>query len=239
MKIVFSGLEGAGKSLKLAMTVRGLVERNAKWKQETGKVRPLVSNMQFSPDFERYVREDLGLEIVYWEHLDELIKMSDCDVIIDELGNYFDARMWTDLSLDVRRWLTQGSKCGIDIYGSAQDFAQVDKAFRRLVNELLEVRKLFGSRRPAPTLPPVLKVWGVCAIFRVDPRSYKEDDKKYESSGIPSFFLIRKEYCDIFYTGQKIERGRLPALRHEERLCIHHRTIGGDGSCNFCKITHI
>jgi len=239
MKVVYSGLEGSGKSLKLAMVVSQLVERNAKWLKESGIVRPLVSNMKFSTEFENYVREK-GLSIEYWEHLDELIKHKNCDVIIDELGNYFDSRMWTDLSLDVRRWLTQGSKCGIDIYGSAQDFAQVDKAFRRLVNELQEIRKLIGSRRPTPTKPPVKRIWGICAVFDIDPRAYKEDDKKYDSTSIvPSFFFIRPRYCAIFDTTQEIRRGRFPALRHEERKCEHHRDIGGDASCNFCKIFHV
>jgi len=51
MKVIFSGLESSGKSLKLAMTVVDLVHRNAKWNKITGKSRPIVSNMRFSPHF--------------------------------------------------------------------------------------------------------------------------------------------------------------------------------------------
>jgi len=237
-KYIYSGLEGSGKSLQLARAVRGLVKRNAKWFATSGTERPIVSNLHFSEDFVAQANS-LHVPIKYWEHLDELIRYEQCDVIIDEVGNYFDSRLWTDLSLDVRRWLTQGSKCGIDIYGSAQDFAQVDKSFRRLVNELCEIRKLFGSRRPSVTKPPVNHIWGVCASFAVNPRSYKEDEKEYENAVIPSFFFIRKKDCDIFDTTQKINRGRLPALRHEKRVCEHHLEIGGDGTCSFCKIAHV
>jgi len=245
MKVVFSGLEGSGKSLKLAMTVVEIVHRNIKWFKETGIARPIISNLKFSEEFQKYVIDN-GLKIVYWEHLDELIKFTDCDVIIDELGNYFDARMWTDLSLDVRRWLTQGSKCGIEIYGSAQDFAQVDKSFRRLVNFLFEIRKLVGSRRPSATTPPVKKIWGICRKIEIDPRAYKEDDKKYDdSSSIFTFlnpmnyFFIREKYCKIFDTGQKIVRGKFPPLRHETRYCEKHLKSDGDGSCDYCKELHI
>lgn len=237
-KYIYAGLEGSGKSLRLAGVVRGLVKRNAKWFKTNGQSRPIVSNMLFSADF-KALAESVGVPIIYWEHLDELIRVEQCDVIIDEVGNYFDSRLWADLSLDVRRWLTQGSKCGIDIYGSAQDFAQVDKSFRRLVNELCEIRKIIGSRRPSVTKPPVTRIWGVCASFTINPRSYKEDEKEYENALIPSFFFIKKSDCEIFDTTQKIQRGRHPALRHEKRVCEHHSEIGGDGTCTFCKVVHI
>jgi len=101
--------------------------------------------------------------------------------------------MWTDLSLDVRRWLTQGSKMGIEFYGSAQDFAQVDKAFRRLCNHLYDIKKLLGSARPSATKPPVKKIWGICLMNSLDPNAYNEDKKKYEGGvWIPSFFFHKK-----------------------------------------------
>jgi len=165
--------------------------------------------------------------------------MENCDVIIDEVGNYFDSRMWADLSLDVRKWLTQGSKCGIEIYGSAQDFAQVDKSFRRLVNALYDIRKLFGSRRPAATKPPVKRIWGLCLARELDPQGYDEDKKAFNGSFIPIPFLIRRKDCEIFDTKQKIGRSEYPALRHEVRRCQHHEASGGDGSCTFCKVVHI
>ena len=101
MKIVYSGLEGSGKSLKLAMVARSLVLRNSKWLAKSGIMRPLASNLRFSDWFVDFAKQR-GIEIIYWKDLDELITLSDCDVIIDELGNYFDARGWENLSLDDR-----------------------------------------------------------------------------------------------------------------------------------------
>jgi len=220
MKYIVSGLESSGKSLLLASMVADIAQRNYKWLKKSGLVRPIYTNLQFSDDFTSYCQDELGIPIKYWSNLDELILLSNCDVIMDEVGNYFDSRMWADLSLDVRRWLTQGAKTGIEIYGSAQDFAQVDKAFRRLVNVLLHVTKVVGSPRPSATKPPVRFIWGLCMKRDLNPRAYDEDNKQPASSfALPTFFLIQRKYCEMFDTTQKILRSKPTALRHEERFC--------------------
>lgn len=238
MKIIYSGLEGSGKSLKLARVAQELVWRNHKWQKASGISRSIATNMLFSEKFLLNAKE-LNVPIINWQNLDDLIKLEQCDVIIDEVGNYFDSRMWADLSLDVRKWLTQGGKCGIEIYGSAQDFAQVDKAFRRLVNALFDIRKLFGSRRPSATKPPVKKIWGLCVARALDPQGYDEDKKAFNGSFIPHPFIITRKDCEVFDTTQKIGRSEYPAMRHEVRYCQLHPHSGGDGSCTFCKTVHI
>jgi len=255
MKVIFSGLESSGKSLRLAMEVGDIAARNGKWlKKQTDyytkhgaiaflaaygyekpRARPLASNLRFSKEFEDYYTNELGLPpIIYWENIEDLIKLSHCDVIIDEVGNYFDSRMWSDLSLDARRWLSQGAKAGIEIYGSAQDFAQVDKAFRRLVNHLFLIRKLIGSPRPSATRPPVRRIWGVCMMTELDPQGYDEDKKKFATDGlqIPHFFFIYKEYCDMFDTSQIIKKSKTPPLKHMDYTCELP-------NCTFHKITHV
>lgn len=234
MKVIYTGLESSGKSLKLAMVVSQLALRNHKWFKKSGKKRAIASNLKFSDEFYNYVVKDLGIPIIYWENLDELTALSDCDVIIDEVGNYFDSRLWTDLSLDTRRWLTQGAKMGIELYGTAQDFAQVDKAFRRLVNELYYINKVMGSRRPSATKPPVKYIWGLCLIRPLDPQGYDEDKKKF--SGIvamPSIFTIQRNYCEIFDTLQKIKKSKPLAFKHSERFCELHGQ-----SCSYAKVIH-
>lgn len=235
MKIIYSGLESSGKSLRLAMDVVDIAYRNSKWKKESGIERPIVSNIEFSQEFFTRVTKELGVPIHYWENLDDLLQYQNADIICDEVGNYFDSRLWADLSLDVRRWLTQGAKSGIEFYGSAQDFAQIDKAFRRLCNELYEITKVIGSPRPSPTKPPIKKIWGVCMIRELDPRSYNEDNKKALTSAfinLPKFFFIQRKYCEIFDTTQKIKRSKPALLKHEERFC-------SDPNCTFHKVVHI
>jgi len=229
-KVIYSGLESSGKSLKLAMVSLGLLERNRRWFLRSGLIRTIASNLEFSKEFEDKANQ-YGIPIVYWKDIDDLVTFENCDVIIDEVGNYFDARMWQDLSLDLRRWLTQGAKCGVEIYGSAQDFAQVDKSFRRLVNELYHIKKVIGSPRPSATKPPIKSIWGLCLMRQLDPVGYEEDNFKAVSI-LPSVFLIRKKYCEIFNTNQKIVRSNPPPLRHIMRKC-------GQEGCDFCKIQHL
>jgi len=231
-KIIYAGLESSGKSYKLAMVVSELVYRNAKWFKKTGIIRPIAANMRFSESFTQFAKE-LNVPLQYWENLDDLVKFSNADIVIDEVGNYFDSRMWQDLSLDVRRWLTQGAKSGIEIFGSAQDFAQVDKSFRRLVNSLYEITKIIGSPRPSATRPPVKRIWGICFVRELDPKSYNEDKKKFASSfSLPSIMFLERKYCEIFDTTQKIKRSEYPRLRHEERFCELE-------DCEFHKVVHI
>jgi len=178
-KTIFSGLEDSGKSLQLAITAGVLAERNSKWAKITGVPRPIVSNLEFLPSFHKYVTEDLGIPIKYWKDLEELPLLTDCDLIIDEVGAYLDSRTFKDLPLDFRLWLAQASKLGVDIYGSAQDFAQVDITFRRLTTHLYEITKLIGSSRPTKTRPSSKRIWGVCTMRALDPVGYDEQKKAF------------------------------------------------------------
>jgi len=201
------------------MTAKELVIRNSRWNKRYDKDRPIVSNMRFTPTFEEWAKE-MGVRIEYWKNLDDLIQYNNADIICDEVGTYFDSRLWSDLSPDVRSWLQQGGKVGIEFYGAAQDFAQVDKSFRRLCSQLFLIRKIIGSGRPAATKPPVKYIWGICMVSELDPNAYDEDKKKFASGTIiPSFFLIEREFCEIFYTGQRIEKSKPAKLRHTERWC--------------------
>jgi len=241
MKVIYSGLESSGKSLRLAMLCVDLVHRNKKWAKITGIPRPIYSNIQFSNEFTDYAKSQ-GIELKYWKNIDDLVKLDEADIICDEVGNYFDSRGWENLSLDCRRWLTQGAKTGIEFYGGAQDFAQVDIAFRRLVQDgdLKNIRKIVGSRRPSKTKPPVKFIWGICVMWDMDAQGYDEKNKSFASGWIPSaIFLIRKKYCRIFDTNQKLLLSELPALRHQVRFCEKCVEKGGDGSCTFCKVTHV
>jgi len=231
MKIVYTGLESSGKSLKLAMDAVWVLKRNIRWKKLTGIARPICSNMKFSEHFLQHATEE-GIPIREWSDLEELCETNNADIFIDEIGTYFDARLWPELSQDVRRWVAQGAKSGIEIYGAAQDFAQVDISYRRLVNELYLIQKIFGSRRPAATKPPVKHIWGVCIVHAMNPRRYQELNPEFIKQGIiPKFFFIRREYCEVFDTGQLIRRSAPMPFKHVERICQ-------DPNCNFSRVSH-
>jgi len=245
MKIIFSGLESSGKSLKLAMLCFELVKRNSKWNRVTGRSRPIISNIGFKKDFEDYAKS-MNVELKYWKNLGELVTFQEADIICDEVGNYFDSRGWENCTLDIRRWLTQGAKTGIEFYGAAQDFSQIDIAFRRLVQngDLKFIRKIAGSRRPAATKPPVRRIWGICYAQSLDPTAYDEKNRQFAGGFLDMFiptnyFFIRRRFCDIFDTQQKLARSEPPLYRHEVRFCELHADKGGSGKCKFCRVMHV
>jgi hypothetical protein len=185
--------------------------------------------MQFSLWFQTKA-EELNIPLILWQDLDDIVDTQDCDIIIDEIGTYFDSRTWQDLTLKTRRWIAQSAKLGVEIYGASQDFAQVDISFRRLVNELWYIKKLFGSPRPSNTKPPIKKIWGLCMMRDLDPRNYSEADNEFHTaSPIPKFFAIRRHDCEIFDTRQLIKKSKSQPFVHEERVCP---------VCGFIKVSH-
>lgn len=213
----------------LAMKADDILRRNAKWKRKSGISRPIVSNIEFSKSFmERAEKMEIPVHI--WSNLDDLIRWRDADVFIDELGTYFDSRTWTDLSLDTRRWIAQGAKSGIEMYAAAQDFAQVDVAFRRLTTVVYQINKLTGSARPAATRPPVKRIWGICVKWELDPRSFKSTEAEMKLAWImPGFFFIRRKWCELFDTTQFLKRSERPAFKHYTRACP---------DCGYEKVYH-
>lgn len=230
MIVGWTGLPGASKTTQLAKTAVDLLYRNRKFYEKTGRIRPIVSNIRFSPIVESEFNGPN--QILYWSDLEQLVTVRDADVLIDEAMVYFDSRSWEHLSLDVRRWLAQHRKYGVDIYFTSQEFMQVDIAFRRLVSNLFYLTKLVGSRDISATLPPPRFIWAIVRVTTVDPINYDEQKKEYRSSGFPSFKLLTKSDTDIFNTRQEIKASKWPPLRHIVRICE-------DLNCGFHKTQHV
>lgn len=221
------GLPGQGKSLFSARTVLQLLDRNKRWFEKTGIKRQIASNMPFNEDA---VAAALKWESIdgwfrYWTSLEEVIVLPDVDVVFDEVANKFDARNWLNLPENVKWWLRHHDKDGIEIYANTQHYEAVDVQFRRLVNRLLVVQKLVGSRRPAATRPPIKRVWGVCAIRQHDPRLYtfNADNAQAEevksAMGWPSLFWISRELVSVYDTRHKIHGDSETTLRHVSKRC--------------------
>jgi len=229
MIVVISGLPGAGKSLKLARTVLQVLERNRKWEKKSGVKRLLYTNLKLAPwvmeEFSEYVRE--------WEDTQELTRLRNVDVIWDEFATAMDATQWQNMSLELKRWLQQHRKFGIEIYGTTQDFAQVDKSFRRLVSDLIHVTKLIGSRDKSNTMPDVKTIWGLCTVRTLDPQKYDEAKSKFENTGmLPQFMWISRKDIEVYDTTAEVKVGHYPPLRHIAREC----ELAG---CDHVKTIHV
>lgn len=226
MIVIFTGLPGSGKSYKLGQTAIELLYRNRKMHERGAPLRKVYTNLKLSADVEAEFRD----YIEYWTELKQLTPLRDVDVLIDEVATYFDARLWETLSLEMRRWLAQHRKFGIEIYGTSQDFAQVDKAFRRLTSDLLYLTKLIGSRDISATKPAPKYIWGIAAVRHLDPTKYDEQKSKFENTGLPSFLLIGRKGTQVFDTRAEVKLSSALPLKHIEKECempncTYHKTI--------------
>jgi len=228
MIAIFTGLPGSGKSYKLGSTVVDVLYRNKRYFEKHGKRRMLWTNLQLSPAIE----EEFEGFFLYWTDLRQLTPLRDCDVIVDEVATYFDARLWETLSLEMRRWLAQHRKFGIEIYGTSQDFAQVDKAFRRLTSDLLYLTKIAGSRDISATRPDPKFIWGISLVRTLDPTKYDEAKSKFEDSGLPKFMIITRAGTAIFDTRAEVKLSSALPLKHIEKVCE-------DANCSFHKVVHV
>lgn len=208
MKIVYTGLESSGKSLKLSRMAESILRRNKCWLRITGIPRIMAFNSPMSADYISRVKS-VGCVYLEYKNFGEIANLEEADIFIDELIKYFPAST-NSLNNEQLDFITQGAKTGIHLICASQDFSQVHKQFRRLVQEVYVITKLFGSKRPMKTSPPVKYIWGVCFMRGVRPSSFKGDTVDMESVGIPSFFFIERIDTERFDTSYKIPLTTLP-----------------------------
>jgi len=213
---IVEGAPGQGKSLYTAKLAQKILKRNEKWAKESDKTRLLYSNIRFSDQFE----ERWHKFIRYWTSPAELVKLNDCDILWDEIATELDARNFANLSDELKRFLSQYRKRGVDLYANTQDFSMVDARARLMVTRVATLSKIIGSPDPSPTKPPIKYIWGLVAVREVI--NFKEaNPEKKEYQMLPSFFFIDKEDIKIYDTRQAIDSGQLPMrrLRKEIQTC--------------------
>jgi len=230
---IYTGLPGAGKTHKMAKTMISVLYRNKKWHEKQlkrdpkAKKREVWSNIKLSPT----VEQEFDGFIRYWSEPHELPLLRDVDVFWDEIATHLDSTQWQNMSLEIKRWLQQHRKFGIEIYGTTQDFAMIDKSMRRLTSDLYIITKLFGSRDKSNTKPNPRFIWGVSILRYMDPTTYDEMDSKKFAGGLPHFMWISKHSVNVFDTTQEVKMGKYPPLNHIERECIQK-------GCTFHKVVH-
>lgn len=262
MIAIFTGLPGSGKSTKLASTLVDVLYRNKFYYEKRKKEAEFAYNSALvrakkagrEPEFllkfpaptlplKRILWTNLKLKpaveqefagyFEYWKDLRQLTVLKDVDVAIDEVATYFDARLWDTLSLEMRRWLAQHRKFGIEIYGTAQDFAQCDKSFRRLTSDLLYLKKIIGSGDISPTRPPPKFIWGIVFVRALDPTTYDEQKSKFaDGHSLPSIMLINRRMTEIFDTRAEVLMSSALPLKHIEKECELP-------NCPFHKTVHV
>lgn len=228
MKVTITGLPGAGKSAYLAKVALRCLKENKSQHQlmlkeweESGKMDPqpmprlVWSNMHFA----EWVEKEFAGYFDYWTDRVQLIKLRDCDIFIDEEQLYFDAQEWQMMSASEKRFFQQHRRYGVDIYGAAQDFAQVDKSIRRVTSNLLMLRKFIGTRDISSTRRNPKFVFVLSTIVELEPEIYDETISKLSGGRFKWFLMITKKDTEIFNTREEIQASEFPPLRKIKRVC--------------------
>lgn len=221
MKVIYTGIESSGKSLLLSRQAEKVRQRNIRWFKITKLKRTMAFNSPMSEKFKNLII-DSNINYLEFKNLDEILYLEEADIFIDEVIKFFPASGSSSLSNEQLHFITQGAKSGIHLWGASQDFSQVHKQFRLLVNEVYIIKKIIGSRRPMKTAPPVTSIWGICTKQKVSPTSFKGDSTSMdEVEGGLSFFFIRKVDVERFDTSYKIPQSKLPVrkIRRQEEYC--------------------
>jgi len=229
---IVEGRPGQGKSLYTARLARKLLQRNKKWYEKTGIKRKIMSNVRFSPAFEKEAGDFIG----YWGTIDEVTKMHDVDLLWDEIATELDSRNFQNLSEEVKRFLSQYRKRGVDIYANTQDFSMVDMRARLMMTRVASLSKMLGSPDPSPTRPPIKRIWGLVMIRDVA-EIMSDDPHNKTYMGIPSFFFIDREDVEIYDTRQDIPMSPPLPYRHIVRQCEY--ADDPKHECNVCKVLHV
>jgi len=231
---VFTGRAGAGKSLSMAEQLLVILNRNYKYFKRSKQIRPVYSNLRINPDIidhykNLYDTPDQKEFLNYFIDSDELLEIKNADVFIDEIGTYFDAQEYKNMSPQLKRWIQQHRKRGVEIWATAQDFAQLDKSFRRLTDTVKYNTKLIGSRDVSATKPPPKWIWGLIIQRTINPTDYEEDNKSSQAKGFMPFLITRKK-TEVFDTTQDISPTYKSLFKHMDRNCP---------DCGFKKAVHI
>jgi len=222
MKGIIIGEESGGKTYRLMCHFHDNVLRNEALFQRYAIRRPIVHNLPLST-LAYELAESHGVELQRWTSIDQLPTLTGADLYIDEISAYFDARLWELLSLDVRRWLPQAAKVGVDIYGVCQNWEQLEVSYRRLTNQVIEMRKVLGTERPGPGRPPRNMSFALFAEWEYAPRNGELGEAAWK---FPRFFDRR--IGALYDTNARIKSAHNAPLSHIERECAecgHKKTL--------------
>ncbi len=227
MKLGFTGLESSGKSQLMAvLSCRNLDTAIRYIKKRKKMGLPFVPRTMAhdSPMCQAYIDKcnKWGIPYIHFYNLTEILHLNEVDIHINEINKFFPARGSEPLTREQTEFLTQGAKDGVDIYFCSQDFSQTHKQFRYLVNELHLVVKVFGSRRPSRSTPPVKFIYGLVLHWAINPRTFKGDNMTMErETYMPSFYLINREDTELYDTSYKVRGSQLPPIKMAQQDVVY------------------
>lgn len=223
MKIVYTGKESQGKNYILASEAYDHIIRNKRWLKRTGYPSTMAFDKSSGSEEMKKLVEEAGLIYKEYVNLTDLLPLEEADIYMGEVLKFFPAKGSEPLTPEQIDFLTQGAKSGVFMYCASQDFSQVHKSFRLLVNDVYQVHKIMGSRRPIKRRPNSKYIWGMILARRVDPETFKGDDTtmKEELLTFPQIYFIRKKIVNLFKTNLKVPMTEHPPLIMRRQPIFH------------------
>jgi hypothetical protein len=232
---IVEGKPGQGKSLYHARLIRKLIKRNKKWFDKSGICRVVYSNIKLSPEFEKKCLYKGKNFLKYWDTVHQITELRDVDLLWDEIATELDSRNYANLTEDLKRFLSQYRKRGVDIYANTQDFSMIDARARLMITRVASLTKLVGSRDPSTTRPPIKYVWGLVIVREVE-NIMAEDPHNKKYSLIPSFFFIDREDVELYDTTQDIPASPpVPRKRYARDVLYYGGHKDGERTTEYTK----
>lgn len=202
---VYTGNPGSGKTTFLARQALKRLKINKSVFEQTGYKKTVRSNIYFHND----IKDTFGDFVQYFQDLEDIDKLRDCDLFIDEISLYFDSHNWEALPRRTKKFLRLHRHYGVNIFGASQDFKAVDNSFRRLVDKgnLYYFDRVTASGEPNPAKPDSLAPYLYTVRRIVKATSYDDEKVDYRFLGWGKHLLFTKRDFNIFDTHQEFDLG--------------------------------
>jgi hypothetical protein len=199
MITVITGLTGSGKTWFMTRLIY------KEWK--AGAVINTNFPIYFSKDNE---------DINRWHQLDEIYRISNGIIAIDEGQKLFDARRWGSLPISFAEKIAQHRKHFLDIYTTTQDIGHIDVRVRTNIHELYHCQSIFRFPKNERKHPLFQLI-----IISKKKRSFNVEDRLvWEKAGRKKIFFISSLWTKTLYnTYADIGMERfLCKIKYEQKL---------------------
>ena len=196
---------------------------------------------------------------------EEKHRLHGCLLIFDDMATILPADGWANTPLWLRKMFAQARHFGIHILGNAQDPFSCDINFRRYTDICYRFTKLFGSRDPDETQPPVRFIFGLYVtkkikaslLWKFGNMSDEEIDAQkemirqqnkvnnthlYANVWKASPHWLGRKACELYDTTQDVPEFRPQGFSHEVLYCIdpshNHKNKRAKNYCGYKKIYH-
>jgi Zonular occludens toxin (Zot) len=175
---------------------------------------------------------DIKKEI--YKHMDGLGRKHGAEgtliLVLDELSILLDAQSWESLPNEVKFILRQHRKFGVNVYGFSQSVKDINAVYRRLVQHLFTIKKIFVWRWK----------WPVGLFFIREWDSDDVDKDKVERNPLP-LMSMPFEFCLVDpWVFKAMDSWALFELRNKGLRVMEHVThVCEDKDCKHTKIVHV